>query len=61
MIGTKWRQVVNFHVPAALALGKKNSIHYIGRRAGLRNDMDKWEKRKIFCPSWDLNPRSSSL
>jgi hypothetical protein len=26
-IGTKWRQVVNFHAPATLPLGKNQNIH----------------------------------
>jgi hypothetical protein len=51
---------VELHIPAVFPLWKSPSTHWIGVWVGSRASLDILEKRKIFCPCQDSNPRPSS-
>jgi hypothetical protein len=47
--------------PSCITLGEETPItHWIGGWVGPRASLDILEKRKISCPCWDSNPRSTS-
>jgi hypothetical protein len=56
-LGTRWRGVVSFTIPAAIPPGRNTGTHRTGGWVGSTAGLDGFREHEIYFPCLDPNPR----